>query len=296
MNHASQSIEDLNNYYGIDDALRFEIGEGGMTRAIISHRLCRGELYLHGAQITKFQPSGFDDILFLSSNSFFESNRAIRGGIPLVFPWFGPNSENETLPMHGYARITQWQMKRADYHPSKLVLELGAYIAPFELQLFIAFSEHLTISLRVNNPTSEMRHFEEAFHSYFTVGDISKISIRGLEYDSYIDQVDHFRIYEGESGPIKINSETDRIYLNTAGTTEIDDPVLRRRIFIDKHHSKSTVVWNPWIDKTERMPDLGDDEWLHMVCIESANIAKNKVQIQPNHFHEMTTVIRPINY
>ncbi|QDU35301.1 Putative glucose-6-phosphate 1-epimerase [Poriferisphaera corsica] len=296
MNHVNQSIEDLNEYFSIDDVLRFEIGEGGLTRAVITHNLCKGELYLHGAHISRFQPSGFADILFLSSNSQYEADQPIRGGVPIVFPWFGPNKHDNNLPMHGYARTMEWQMARADYHSSKLVLELKAYIAPFELQYFVAFSEHLTMTLRVNNPTDEVHQFEEALHTYFSVGDITKVTIRGLEYDSFINKIDHFRIHEGESNPITITGETDRVYIDTAGTSEIVDPTLRRRIFIDKHHSKSTVVWNPWIDKSQRMTDFKDDEWKQMVCIESANVDKNIVQLQPHRFHEMTTVIRPIAY
>ncbi|QQE10290.1 D-hexose-6-phosphate mutarotase [Planctomycetota bacterium] len=293
MNNANQSIETLNEYFGKEGILRFEIGEGGLTRAIINHDLSEGEVYLHGAHITSFKPKEKEEILFVSKESNYEEGKAIRGGIPIVFPWFGPNAQNDTLPMHGYARITNWQLIRADYHKSKLVLEFKNTIENFELQFFVAFSEHLTMTLKVNNKANEILTYEEALHSYFKVSDIRNITIKGLEYDRYLDKMNDARPTEGSPDPINIDKEIDRVYLNTAGTVEIIDPKMDRRICIDKHHSKSTVVWNPWIEKAKRMEDFNDNEWQHMLCIEASNVASNHVHIKPDTYHEMTVVIRP---
>ena len=293
MNGSEQSIETLNDYFGIGGVLHFEIGEGGLTRAVINHELSEGEVYLYGAHITQFKPKGFKEVLFVSRESQFETGRPIRGGIPIAFPWFGVNSESPKSPKHGYARLRDWQLIRADHHASKLVLEFKTHINDFDLQYFIAFSEHLTLTLRVNSNSNETLTFEEAFHPYFAIGDAQTITIKGLEYDSYLDNTNDMQLTDGSSDALQIREETDRVYLNTGGTVEVIDPIMNRHIFIDKHHSKSTVVWNPWKVRAQQMSDFGDDEWQKMVCIEAANARSNHVTIKPGSFHEMTMVIRP---
>ena len=90
---------------------------------------------------------------------------------------------------------------------------------------------------------------------------------------------------------ITIAAETDRVYLNTTGAIDIDDPTLGRRIRAAKSHSRSTIVWNPWIDKARALADLQDDDWMRMVCVETANVQPEAVTLAPGEQHVMTLTV-----
>ena len=98
---------------------------------------------------------------------------------------------------------------------------------------------------------------------------------------TYLDKVDCFAQKTETEEAIRIDSEVDRVYLDTSGPVEVVDPVLKRRIRVTKGGSQSTVLWNPWITKSQQMPDLGTDEYLRMVCVESGNVAHNKISLSP---------------
>ena len=102
------SIEELNRRFLIPDVARFEAGRGGLTRLAVTAPAAEGHLYLHGAHVAHFQPRGFGPVLFLSAKSFFEMGKAIRGGVPVIFPWFGPREGGGEGPMHGLVRTTEW--------------------------------------------------------------------------------------------------------------------------------------------------------------------------------------------
>ena len=133
--------------------------------------------------------------------------------------------------------------------------------------------------------------FEQAFHTYFCVTDVRNVEIRGLENSCFIDKMPKARRCDPGGRPITITEETDRVYFNTADTVVIHDYGDGRQIAIRKSGSLSTVVWNPWIDKSHRMPDFGDSEWPGMLCVETANVADNRVRLAPGSVHEMTVCI-----
>ncbi|WP_432798156.1 D-hexose-6-phosphate mutarotase [Poriferisphaera sp. WC338] len=292
MSDNHQSIESLNEYFGIDQILRFEIGKGGLTCAQITHPTVNATVYLHGGHVTHFMPTGHKPILYLSPDAVFDERAAIRGGIPIVFPWFGPKANDPNAPVHGLARTAEWRLHRAQNHEQKITLELINHIAPYEVRLFIAFSEHLTMTLKVDNLSDNPQTFEEAMHTYFHVQDIEQVILTGLEGCSYVDKVQGGIEQPPRGKPITITGETDRVYLKATRTCMIEDPALNRRIYIDKHHSNSTIVWNPWIEKSQSLKDMPDDDWKKMLCVEFANVRQNAVTLQPGRFHEMTMVIR----
>jgi glucose-6-phosphate 1-epimerase len=123
------------------------------------------------------------------------------------------------------------------------------------------------------------------------VSRVQDIVIRGLEGNDYIDTVGP-RQKKKQMGSIRIAGETDRIYLDTAAECLLEDPGLRRRIRIGKEGSRSTVVWNPWIAKSQRMPDFGDNEYPEMVCIETANAENDAVTIPPGGRHVLAAILR----
>ena len=143
----------------------------------------------------------------------------------------------------------------------------------------------------MTNTGSTPLRFEEALHAYFRVADVEEVRIRGLDGVAYLDKTDK-DLRKTQAGDIIITSETDRVYLDTQGPIELEDPTLGRRIRLEKSNSSNTVVWNPWVDKAKALPDLGDREWKQMVCIEGSNAGSAVVNLPSGAQHVMREDIR----
>jgi glucose-6-phosphate 1-epimerase len=294
-------LQTLSDQFAIPGVLTFSQNEQGLIRANITTPACTAEIYLQGAHLTQWQPTGQRPVLFLSERSFFTPGKAIRGGIPIIFPWFGartatPEDPRTDGPSHGFARTSEWTLAFAalagnDLHltltlgPSDISRSLG--YDQFALAYEITLGTELHIQLTVNNQGSTPLHFEEAFHTYFSVGDAQQISIIGLSDTDYLDKTDNFKKKHQTDPLLKLTGETDRPYLNTVVPVNIDDPVYKRRITVDKAESKTTVVWNPWSALTATLPDMAPDCWLTMVCIETANVATNAITLPSGEQHTM---------
>jgi glucose-6-phosphate 1-epimerase len=282
------------NQYAIPNALHIETNPGGLARAVISTPLADAEVYLQGAHVTRWAPKGQRPVLFLSSTSAFAPGKAIRGGIPVIFPWFGPRSDGKPGPAHGYARTSLWTLESTRLVSAgevEVTLALAAAEAP-GARLRVYFGEALRLELQVRNDSPVPFRFENAFHSYFTVPEIGEISVTGLEETTYIDKTDGLARKLHHAEPVRFTREIDHMHLNTAATCVIHDPVWNRRIIVEKTGSNSTVVWNPWSEKAAAMADMGPDEWRHMICVESANAADNAITLAPGATHTLTTTIR----
>lgn len=286
----------------IANALRFEERPGELTRAVISAGAVEAEIYLHGAHITQWTPRGSKPVLFLSSKSLYQPGKAIRGGVPVIFPWFGPRGDGKPGPMHGFARTTEWTLEhtalrndgsvevRLALDPDQETKALG-YDA-FQLRLTAVFGKDLEMELETRNKSADTLVFEEALHTYFAICDIHQVSVSGLEHTAYIDKTDNFRRKQQSTEPIRISSETDRVYLNTGAACTIEDPTWQRRIVIEKSGSQTTVVWNPWIEKAKALADMAPDDWQRMICVETANAADNAVHLAPGGVNVMRVSIR----
>ena len=287
--------------FAIPSALHFEQRQGGLTRAIVSTAACEAALYLHGAHITEWTPRGAPPVLFLSDRSPYAPGKAIRGGVPVIFPWFGPRSDGKAGPMHGFARTMEWTVERTalkddgvevtltlDPNPEARALGYDA----FQLRFSAVFGRTLQMALETRNLSAETLVFEEALHTYFAIGDIHRVSVSGLENTDYIDKTDDFRRKLQGDEPVRIASETDRVYLSTAAACTIDDPAFGRRLAIEKSGSQTTVVWNPWIEKTKTLTDMATDDWQRMICVETANAVDNAVHLAPGATHGMFVSIR----
>jgi glucose-6-phosphate 1-epimerase len=240
-------------------------------------------------------------VLWLSGQSFFQPARPIRGGVPVCFPWFGPHPTDKSAPAHGFARLAEWTLVEAVETPEGTVvvtftLSGDASASPawphaFRIVHRISIGSRLTMALDVHNPGGEPFTFEEALHTYFTVHDIATVTIDGLADTEYLDKTSGFARRLQRDTAIRFTGETDRMYLDTDAPCIIHDSGLQRRIVVSKSGSRSTVVWNPWIDKARAMPDFGDDEWREMVCVETANVGSAAVRLEPGGTHIMSATI-----
>jgi glucose-6-phosphate 1-epimerase len=270
-------------------------GQGELPMIGISTIWSSAEIYLQGAHITNFRKHGEPPVTFMSQCSRFTEGQPIRGGIPVIFPWFGMR---EGMGSHGFARVKTWELKEFAPAPDGSVsvrfrlpdCPEASSFPPFTADYVITVSESLLLQLIVSNQaTDEPLIFENCFHTYFEVGDITAISIHGLQGVSYLDKAANFAQRTEPNDAIRISSEVDRTYLNTTGAVEIHDPRLGRKIRIEKQGSNSTVVWNPWIAKSQQMPDFGNDEYQRMVCVESGNVSSNVITLPPGRTSTLTT-------
>jgi D-hexose-6-phosphate mutarotase len=276
--------------------VEFVTGNGGFPKLILHSAWSSAEIYLHGAQVTHFQKHGEAPLLFLSGSSRFQKDAPIRGGVPLCFPWFGPRGGIDGQPMHGFARIRDWALNEVRHQSSG---ELSATFgwsdqfegASFAVKFRVTVGLTLQMDFTVQNTSKKEFAFEECLHTYFHVGDISRVSIRGLNGAQYLDKTDAYKPKPETASQITIDREVDRTYVNTDSTVEILDQSLNRKITVKKTHSKTTVVWNPWIERAKQMADLGDTEYLQMVCVESGNAGENKIVLPPNESSTLSVIL-----
>lgn len=255
------------------------LGHGGLQKVLVESPWSCAEIYLHGAHVTHFCKQGEEPLLFLSASSGFTPQKAIRGGVPIIFPWFGGR---EGSPAHGFARTVLWELKETTR------LTHGAFRLRFELpdagslsvEYAVTVGETLRMELSVTNLADQDFHFENCLHTYFQISAIDAISITGLSGSRYFDQLNHATVVES-SPSIGFTAEVDRVYFDTTAVVEIEDPGFGRTIRIEKSGSHSTVVWNPWITKSKALSDFGDLDYLQMVCVESGNIAENSLTLPP---------------
>ncbi len=249
-------------------------GEGGLRKIVVESLNSIAEIYLHGAHVTRFEKKGEPPLLFLSEASEYNRQNPIRGGVPVIFPWFGPR---DGLPGHGYARTAEWEWIETALLPDESVslrLRLPRH-EDFDVEYRVTVGNELALELIVHNSGGSVAEFETCLHTYFQISAIDAISITGLSNSGFLDRLTG--THKVDSAPeLRISSEVDRTYHDTTATVEILDPGHNRTIRIGKSGSNSTVVWNPWIDKSIRLPDFGDEEYLRMVCVESGNIGPNK--------------------
>jgi len=295
-------LDELNEQFGRRGVVRFEAGAGGLARAVVSTPAAEAHVYLHGAHVTHYRPAGQEPVLFLSPRSRFELGKAIRGGVPVVFPWFGARAGHPSAPDHGFARISEWAVEGVGESPDgvvSLILALQpsaatrALWAPdFRVAARVEIGAELAIALEVENRSAAPFSFEEALHTYLRVGDATHASITGLEGVSYLDKTDGFRRKTLGGEPFRLTAETDRVFLDTRGPHAVADPALGRRLVVEKRASGNTVVWNPWREKSAAMADLGDGQWRSMLCVETANVGDGAVTLAPGARHSMEMMLR----
>jgi glucose-6-phosphate 1-epimerase len=244
------------------------------------------EVYDYGAHVWTWALDG-EPVLWTSAESVFEPGRALRGGVPICWPWFGPGRSGDLTPAHGYARISEWTLTERVEGADSTVLTymLTPAAAPAALPgedwivtYEVSVGDRLELALTVANQGSTPFSYETALHTYLRVGDVRQLTVSGLDGATYLDKVTGRR--EVQSGDITITAETDRVYLRS-GEVVVIDPVLGRRLRISTEGAADTVVWNPWIAKAAAMPDFGDDEWPGMLCIEAGNVLENAVVVAP---------------
>jgi glucose-6-phosphate 1-epimerase len=291
-------IEAWNRRFAIF-GVRVVADAGGLAKIEIATPQAAAEIYLQGAHLTSWKPAGGGEVVFLSRQSKFEAGKAIRGGIPVCFPWFRGKADDAKAPAHGFARTSEWEIEGITSAGNSVAVELSLTASEatrrwwphdFEARLRFRVGERLELELAVKNTGDGAFRFEEALHTYHRVGDAARVKVGGLDGVTYLDNRDGNRA-KVQMGPVEFTAATDNAYQATAEALEIADAVLGRRMRVEKRGSRSTVVWNPWIEGAAAMADLGDDEWREFACVEAANILEEAVTLGPGESHAMGVTI-----
>jgi glucose-6-phosphate 1-epimerase len=255
-------------------------GEGGLRQLILTHpRGGRVEVYPHGAHVTSYRDAEGDELLFVSRESRFGGGAAIRGGVPVIFPQF---ADQGPLPKHGFARTAAWTLadQSADDRETRVVLrfedseetrEIWDYA--FRAVLAIRLGDALTMEMAVENTGDRAIDFTGALHTYFRVADVRRASVHGLAGTRFRDKVAGGAESVQAEDVLEIAGEVDRIYMGAPDPLRIRDEAGGRTIVLRRTGFADAVVWNPWIDLARNLPDLADDEYAKMLCVESANAA-----------------------
>ena len=297
---AQHAVDELNARFGIEHQIHFFTGHGDFILVDLSNQYASAQVSLYGAQVLHFQPRDTQPVLWLSQSSVFQPGKAIRGGIPLCWPWFGPHAEDPKKPAHGFARISHWSIASSAANDDgtvqlKLSLShtadtLAFWPHEFKTVVTVNLDQQLTVSLTAHNPSAESMVCSGALHTYFNIADVSKASVTGLENCEYIDKLDN-SAHKTQQGALAINEGMDRVYIATESACEIHDRGYHRTIHIDKSGSHSTVVWNPWLEIARGMKDFDDEGYRHMVCVETCNAEPDIVNIPAGESHRLETRI-----
>lgn len=282
-----QTVEQLSELYGIDDTVWFEDLADGYPVVRIRNQYAQAGIAQHGAHLMDYCLHGGAPLIFTSSAAVFREGKAIRGGIPVCWPWFGAC---EGKPSHGYARTSFWTLNKVENNEEEtcLVFTLSAREeSPLSAKLEFHIGKVLKLTLTTTNEGNTVQTFSEALHSYFMIDDSHQTRIHGLEGTPYIDEVGKATT-RTQDGPVTFPGEVDRIYYSDS-TVVIEDAAGQRHIEVSKTGSHDTVVWNPGKAKGSAMGDLLDEEIHRFVCAESANV--EGITINPGESHVLTQTL-----
>jgi len=268
--------------------VRVVIGEGNLPKVVLTTSSgASAEVYLNGGHLTSFKRGNGEEVIFMSTKAVFSQGKAIRGGVPICFPQFGPGE----LVQHGFARTSQWDLKES--HPDSIVLELLDSDDTFKLWPNL-FCVHLTIQIKGNTGKESLimelnvknRNIDKSFlfttalHTYFKIKDVHSVSVHGLKGTTYVDKVSGGKKVEEDSDDIQLSGETDRVYQNAKHDVKMSSK--EDSILLKRHNFPDVVVWNLWSEKAKAMADMGDDDWVGFICAEAASTSA-PVMLEPGH-------------
>lgn len=292
-------IDALNRAFGIPNVVQVVSGNGGLPKIRVTAPSAAAEIYLHGAQITSWHPASEKEVLFLSEQSHWQEGKAIRGGIPICFPWFRAKADDPYAPAHGFVRPKEWRLESVKSEEEFVVVVCSTesdestrrwWPHSFRLVHTLTIGTSLRLELTVMNTGPTPFIFEEALHTYFRVSDVENVSVRGLDQVSFLDNIDGNR-KKTQAGDVILLGKTDNAYIDVHGAAELMDPARRRTLRTEKGNSATTVVWNPWQEGAASLADLGDDEWRRFTCVEASNILGSAIPLAPGHEHRMQAIL-----
>lgn len=279
-----------------DNVTIVEINQVKVVRVI--HEKATAGIALHGGHVISFKPEGQEDLIWMSEQAIFDGKAALRGGIPVCWPWFG----RIAAPAHGFARNSEWTLLEHRENENGVMVELGllpsestlaVWPHQFQAHLLVEIGDELKVTLDVTNTDTHAWTFSGALHTYLTVGDIEQAKTTGMGPE-YIDSLKGGEICQG-GDVLQLADTIDRVYTQPAQEIIVEDPALNRSIVINNHGHNSAVLWNPWAEGAKGMGDMQDDGYKTFLCVESTLHAPSIEQgktLQPGENHQLITTIK----
>lgn len=293
MTHSNAAA--LNNRFGLDNRLQFSEGFSGLAKAELSYKEARLELYLQGAHVTRYQPIANHEVLWMSDTAVYATGKALRGGIPLCWPWFGPHPENPQRPQHGYARTASFTVlsTSANAESTSIILALDPAAAPYpewqdraRLEVEIRLSDSLWMEMRTLNSSDTALTVSNALHTYFSISGRNRVTLPGVTGLTYLDKPQRYKRLE-QTDAITISGEVDRVYLAPPLEIELLDSVRQTKTSISTWGNHNLVVWNPGGSNAKTMADFDDRGFDKMLCIEPANALDQSIRVNPGECHRL---------
>lgn len=272
----------------------------GLTFLTLSTRSAEADVFLQGAHLTRFQPRDGSNLLWVSDAEDYQPGKPIRGGIPVCWPWFGTHPDHSEAPSHGLVRNTPWRWQVVEDTPDYCYIRFftqtsgdhPAFPHKVEVQLGMELDTALRLSLTTTNLSDSAFVLSQALHSYFAVANLDQAQISGLDGFPYYDKVTGERAIWPEA--FAIDREIDRIVQDSGQPIELRQPGAPG-ILLERSGSESVVIWNPWVEKSKSLSNFEDDDYLHMLCIESANADQDSRLIAPGDTHTLKTTISAVH-
>ena len=284
--------------------LTAELPEGSHHFLWHGYELCYfkcawGELVfsLHGGQVLLFRPVDEASLLWTSAHPKGAPG-AIRGGVPLCWPWFADHPTDRSKPAHGVARTSRWRIEHEEVNSSGAILVFvpeQTLWPDLELSLKLqVFNGELRLALTTTNQGMTAIPVTQALHTYLSVSNTDQIEIQGLAGCKSIDKLNGMKV-DVQEGVLKIGQETDSIFEHSEEVVILDHG-WQRAISVKKRSSDSTVVWNPGVSAA-LMSDIGSEQATEFVCVEAANTSFfDKAVINPGESVSLETSICVTDY
>ncbi len=299
----ANTLKALNERFAREGAVRFEQRFGG-DAAVLRSPGGTAVVALQGAQVLSWVPAGGQDVLWLSPLAALGTGKAVRGGIPICWPWFGPASAPAGVaasaplkPAHGFVRAAPWEVVETSANDSHVKLRLSFDATGIDPALWphqamceieITLDDGLAVTLVTKNVGASPFDLTQALHTYLAIGDVTQILLEGLDGSTFIDQLMPGPV-KVQHGAIEVTGEVDRIYQASPQTVSVLDRGHARIIHVAKTGSNATVVWNPWVEKSARLGDMGADGYRAMICVEAANAGQDVVTLAPGARHQLVS-------
>ena len=282
------SIDTLNEHHAVPDHVRFRTGPGGLPVAEVTGPGGTATVSLQGGQVLEFQPTGEEPVLWMSPEAVFETDHAIRGGVPVCWPWFG---EAPGGGRHGIVRDRPFAVRETarlmDGREACLCLGLvddettrERWPHAFDLQVWITVGSRLRVEVLMINTDVSAISVSSALHAYFRVGDIDPVSVKGVKGLRFLDKTTGFD-EKVQEDLLTVEGEVDRIYLDPPAEVVLDDEGLGRRLRLTRLGGDTLVAWNPGQHKAREMADFADAGYREMLCLEPALGAARAIEITP---------------
>lgn len=278
-----------------------QVDENGFEFVVINHQQFDAAFSLHGAHLIHFKTKQQAPLIYLSKTTHFNHSKAIRGGVPICWPWFGNTAESKSknLPSHGFARISKWTISNLkdtaqgvdiEFSLTANVETMAMWNHDFNLTLKASLSDHVELTLSTENTGNTDFTYSGALHTYLHVENSKNCSVNGLAA-SYKDSLDNGTRKNNDQILI-INDVVDSIYDANEQQIVVTESGSHRKITVDNEGNDSVVVWNPWIEKAKAFADMPDDGYKTMLCIESAITAEQGIVVKAGQTHLLKTVIK----